>query len=136
MQGNLHGKGTYYGEDTLIHQETGPTNNGEQNGAVSQDKGKNRYEGDWNHGMKHGSGIFIWADGSKYQGNFKDDQFNGDGEYTRADGKHYKGNDKTNILYTVFDTVQSLLWIWKNLGLWKFFKKNYVKNYAFELTVN
>ena len=136
MQGNLHGKGTYYGEDTLIHQETGPTNNGEQNGAVSQDKGKNRYEGDWNHGMKHGSGIFIWADGSKYQGNFKDDQFNGDGEYTRADGKHYKGNDKTNILYTVFGAVRSPCEFGRISVFEKISTKNYVKNYAFELTVN
>ena len=33
--------------------------------------------------------------------------------------------------------LSSPLWIWKNLGLWKFFNKNiYVKKIAFELTVN
>lgn len=76
----------------MQHQGTAQMGNGNQNGDLNQEKGKNKYEGDWNHGMKHGFGIFIWADGSKYEGNFKDDQFNAEGEYTRADGKHYKGN--------------------------------------------
>lgn len=71
---------------------------GEQNGQTAK-KGKNRYEGDWNHGMKHGFGVFTWSDGSKYEGNFKEDQFYGEGEYTRADGKHYKGKN-------LFDRVE------------------------------
>ena len=32
--------------------------------------------------------------------------------------------------------LSSPLWIWKNLGLWKYFFKNYLKNYAFGLIVN
>ena len=40
-------------------------------------------------------------------------------------------------LITVFDAVQSPLWNWKNLGLWKNFRQIFfVKNYAFELYVN
>lgn len=62
-------------------------------------EGKNSYDGNWEHGMKHGFGVFIWADGSRYEGNFKDDQFHGDGDYTRADGKHYKGKILLQLRY-------------------------------------
>ena len=44
-----------------------------------------------------------------------------------------------DIQYSTLSSPPCLvpLWIWKNLGLWKIFnKKLYVKNYAFELTVN
>jgi hypothetical protein len=84
----LHGQGTYTGEKP----EGQSGNINEDSGDFSPSgEGKNQYNGYWNHGMKHGHGIFTWVDGSKYEGNFKDDLFNGVGEYARADGKHYKG---------------------------------------------
>lgn len=59
--------------------------------ALIYQQQNNKYEGDWNHGLKQGFGVFIWADGSRYEGDFKEDLFHGEGEYTRSDGKHYKG---------------------------------------------
>ena len=85
VKGNLHGKGTYVGEN--VTQASG----NDDGAPEAQPEGKNSYDGEWSHGMKHGFGVFIWADGSRYEGHFKDDQFNGQGEYARADGKHYKG---------------------------------------------
>ena len=70
--------------------------------------------------MKHGVGVFTWADGSKYEGNFKDDQFNGDGEYKRADGKHYKGKYKAvflNPLCININDVKPLIQVRGNKGL-------------------
>ena len=29
-----------------------------------------KYEGEYNMGMKHGKGLFIWGDGSSYSGDF------------------------------------------------------------------
>lgn len=92
MKGNLHGQGTYVGEH--ISQPNGV----DDASAIEIPEGKNSYEGNWEHGMKHGYGVFVWSDGSKYEGYFKDDQFHGEGEYTRSDGKHYKGTNSFKTL--------------------------------------
>ena len=97
-KGNLHGEGTYKGENVGTAAESQEDENGN---PIPQ--GKNCYKGEWNHGMKHGKGVFTWADGSKYEGSFRDDLFHGQGEYKRADGKHYKGKHSLlNFEYSIF----------------------------------
>jgi hypothetical protein len=36
--------------------------------------------------MKHGKGVFMWADGSKYTGDFFNNNIEGEGVYEWADG--------------------------------------------------
>lgn len=33
-----------------------------------------KYEGQWQNGLKNGAGTYIYSDGSKYQGEWKNDQ--------------------------------------------------------------
>ncbi len=37
--------------------------------------------------MKHGKGVFMWADGSKYTGDFFNNNIEGEGVYEWADGR-------------------------------------------------
>jgi len=46
--------------------------------------------------MKHGYGIYNWADGSSYKGDWKDNIFHGKGEYHWKDDRKYIGNFENN----------------------------------------
>lgn len=49
------------------------------------------YEGDWQRGVRQGSGRLV-ADSAVYEGGFRDDLFNGQGELVQAkDGRVYRG---------------------------------------------
>jgi len=37
--------------------------------------------------MKHGKGLYIWADGRKYEGNFENNKQHGEGIYTSKGGE-------------------------------------------------
>jgi hypothetical protein len=89
-------------------------------GALVQTQGKSRYQGEWLHNKKHGSGeelfpdgsvysgeytnnqiegfgTYVWKDMTKYVGYFKNSMLDGEGEMTWADGRKYTGqfrNDK------------------------------------------
>ena len=39
------------------------------------------YQGHYNMGMKHGIGVFIWADSAIYKGYFLDNNIHGEGIY-------------------------------------------------------
>jgi hypothetical protein len=41
--------------------------------------------------MKHGEGIYYWADGSKYEGEWEFDEMHGEGKFVWADGRTYLG---------------------------------------------
>jgi hypothetical protein len=36
-----------------------------------------KYEGQWNDGLRHGYGVYTMADGSKYEGNWFNDEREG-----------------------------------------------------------
>lgn len=40
-----------------------------------------RYEGEWRHGLEHGIGTFLAADGSAYYGNWSEGKLHGKGVY-------------------------------------------------------
>lgn len=44
------------------------------------------YEGDWVEGIRHGKGVYHWADGNIYEGDWVDGDFNGNGRYDWANG--------------------------------------------------
>ncbi len=44
------------------------------------------YEGDWQNGQRHGTGICKWLDGSTYEGEWRDDTKHGEGIFINPDG--------------------------------------------------
>merc|ERR1719262_1137253 len=51
----------------------------------------NRYEGQWDQGVRHGHGIFYYANGSQYKGQWEQNFKHGVGKYTFEDGRVYDG---------------------------------------------
>jgi len=52
---------------------------------------RNRFEGYWLNGMRHGTGVFFYANGSKYEGEWKNNLKDGYGIFTFEDGTSYAG---------------------------------------------
>jgi hypothetical protein len=52
------------------------------------------YEGEWKDGKKHGNGKYIYANGDIYEGEWKDDKQHGNGKYIYANGAIYEGEWK------------------------------------------
>ena len=48
-----------------------------------------RYEGGWMDGMRHGSGLFSWADGDRYYGEYKEGKRHGRGAFRFGDCKRF-----------------------------------------------
>ena len=63
----------------------------EYNGKGSWFRDGDKYEGDWKKGLKHGQGIFIWANGNKYEGDWRFNHFEGTGTFTHSNGSKYNG---------------------------------------------
>jgi len=60
---------------------------------------KEGYEGEYRDGLKHGRGVFRYANGDVYEGEFKDGRLNGRGVMNYASGSVYDGqydDDKRN----------------------------------------
>ena len=51
----------------------------------------NRYVGDWSEGLRTGSGVFYYSNGSRYVGEFSNNLKAGHGVYTFPDGRVYEG---------------------------------------------
>lgn len=45
-----------------------------------------RYDGDFQAGIRHGEGTFQWSDGARYTGSWKNGELNGQGTFTDSDG--------------------------------------------------
>jgi len=54
------------------------------------------YTGDFDNGLKHGSGVETWEGGARYVGNYQHDKRNGKGCYTYPDGRKFNGDYKNN----------------------------------------
>eukprot|EP00929_Paragymnodinium_shiwhaense_P118893 TRINITY_DN90795_c0_g1_i1.p1 TRINITY_DN90795_c0_g1~~TRINITY_DN90795_c0_g1_i1.p1 ORF type:complete len:1298 (+),score=324.29 TRINITY_DN90795_c0_g1_i1:109-4002(+) len=52
----------------------------------------NRYEGEWQYGVRHGTGTFYYADGARYSGEWVENVKHGEGCYTYDDGRVYRGS--------------------------------------------
>ncbi|GJP37977.1 hypothetical protein CLOM_g22421 [Closterium sp. NIES-68] len=50
------------------------------------------YEGEWARGEKHGQGLFVWPSGARYKGEWARGQMQGVGSYWGVDGSFYTGN--------------------------------------------
>mmetsp|Transcript_23918 Transcript_23918/g.40104 ORF Transcript_23918/g.40104 Transcript_23918/m.40104 type:complete len:763 (+) Transcript_23918:65-2353(+) len=90
-----HGRGisTYANGDKY----EGEYNNGLKEGRgkyifAAVGNGQNAfYEGEWKTNKKSGHGIFVYPNGAKYEGEWKDDQRHGVGTYTYPNGDVYTG---------------------------------------------
>ena len=47
---------------------------------------RNRYEGEWHNGQKHGIGVFYYSNGSKYVGNWQNNVKQGYGLFIEDNG--------------------------------------------------
>jgi hypothetical protein len=57
-----------------------------------------KYIGEWSDaGLKHGKGLFYWADGAQYEGYWKYDQLNGKGRLMYENGEIYEGNFENDL---------------------------------------
>lgn len=56
----------------------------------------NKYDGEWAFNKQHDFGIFTWANGSRYEGEYKDGKKHGRGVYTLCDGGEYVCCVKSN----------------------------------------
>lgn len=50
------------------------------------------YEGEWKEGMRHGTGVQKWQDGTSYDGEFEEDRREGKGTYIWKNGERYEGD--------------------------------------------
>ena len=63
------------------------------------DSGVNNYEGSYVNSMKHGNGIFTWANGSYFHGQFVEDKLSGEGLMRFTDGRQYIGTWDMNEMH-------------------------------------
>lgn len=76
---------------------TGETKDGQPHGrgvlqyAPTDEKKRQRYEGEFFNGLRHGEGTIVWLDGDRYIGGWKNGNMHGRGNHTYADGRNYQG---------------------------------------------
>ena len=58
-----------------------------------------RYEGEWENGVKQGKGVYIWSDDEYYEGEWRNDERDGQGIYTWSDGRRYQGEWKDDMMH-------------------------------------
>lgn len=68
----------------------------------------NRYQGQWDNGVRHGEGTFYYANGAKYCGSWDVNVKSGEGRYTFEDGKVYAGPFKNDQMvdYSIPDALK------------------------------
>ncbi|MFW5879313.1 MAG: hypothetical protein ACOCUV_00665 [bacterium] len=60
-------------------------------------QGVDKYEGDFKKGMKHGEGIYTWANGAIFKGAFENDKKHGYGKLIEADSNIITGYWKNDL---------------------------------------
>jgi hypothetical protein len=76
---------------------TGETKDGQPHGrgilqyAPTDEHKRQRYEGEFSNGLRHGEGTQTWLDGDRYIGGWKNGQRHGRGNHTYADGRNHQG---------------------------------------------
>jgi len=67
---------------------------------------RERYDGEWLHGKRHGKGTLNWSNGAVYQGTWKNDMLHGMGIFHLPSGLCYEGEFSENK----FQGLGVLLW--------------------------
>lgn len=50
-------------------------------------------------GVKDGSGVYYWTDGSRYDGGWLADEMSGNGVFKWADGRTFIGDFKKGVMH-------------------------------------
>eukprot|EP01029_Cantina_marsupialis_P020196 TRINITY_DN4727_c0_g1_i1.p1 TRINITY_DN4727_c0_g1~~TRINITY_DN4727_c0_g1_i1.p1 ORF type:complete len:951 (-),score=164.84 TRINITY_DN4727_c0_g1_i1:71-2923(-) len=90
-----HGNGTLYysNGDLYIGSFKNDKRTGEGTMIFRPDSNiSEKYTGDFENGIRHGFGLYVYADDSSYKGYWKNGQQHGRGLYKYADGSTYEGN--------------------------------------------
>ena len=82
-EGQLDEDGRPHGMGTVLYAEGDP---GE----------RARYQGEFEHGKRHGRGSLLWRNGSRYDGGFAEDKLAGQGALIWAIGLVYRGEWRDN----------------------------------------
>jgi hypothetical protein len=90
FENNRPRNGKYSGSDGITYQ--GPLLNGQPQGYGHWEKGDEEYRGDFNAGVRSGSGILSFASGVMYDGQFANGFPNGHGTLTGASDEKYVGD--------------------------------------------
>ena len=56
------------------------------------------YEGEFKNGLRHGQGVYIFADGERYEGEWEDDLPHGIGVQKFDDGREWSGKWVKGVL--------------------------------------
>lgn len=87
-EGQLDEEGRPHGVGTILYAEG--------------DSGERaRYQGEFQHGKRHGRGSLLWRNGSRYDGGFMEDKLAGQGVLLWAIGLVYRGEWRDNYAHGV-----------------------------------
>ncbi|GFS01954.1 radial spoke head 10 homolog B-like [Elysia marginata] len=91
-EGCMHGRGKYTWTDNLTYEH----GMGQHIWLLrrvhhSQYPLRNMYDGELVNGLRHGQGVFYYANGAKYEGMWKDNMKHGKGKFTFKNGRIYEG---------------------------------------------
>ena len=82
------------------------------------DKPSSRYEGDMDHGLPNGNGVYVYASNTRYEGGFAKGKMNGQGTLTRPDGYKlvatFENNKAVGIVEIVYASGESYKGMYKN----------------------
>ena len=92
-EGNTNSDSLYHGKGVLYYASDDP-------------RQRERYEGEWNAGLRHGNGVLKWSNGAVYQGGWKNDMLHGMGVFHLPSGLCYEGEFYENK----FQGLGVLLW--------------------------
>ena len=88
--------------------------------TFSIDQDAYQYSGQWNAGVFHGQGSYIYDGGDRYEGQWKNGQIHGYGTYTCANGVEWTGHFREDRIsteegeHTLTSADQTML-----VGTWK-----------------
>jgi len=90
----LDGNGTFVGDERMMRLSGQFEDNmphGRNDYHQEYTTGSVEYDGEWDHGVKDGTGTFSWPGSTRYKGQFSVDRKHGAGTLTWNDGCKFKG---------------------------------------------
>lgn len=91
VRGKAEGYGEHVDEDYVTYRGQWHQNRQHGYGEEAWGDSGQRFEGEYEMGVKHGAGRFTWSKGEVYQGQFAGEEFDGIGSYFWPDGRSFTG---------------------------------------------
>ena len=87
-KGQMHGKGALVYPNNERYEVRGPCS---ANPVARPCRMLPARQGDFQHGKRHGYGVYTYADGGRFEGEWIDDKVHGRGVSVYASGNRYEG---------------------------------------------